>query len=86
MALNGSPEFKNSNPKPRAAELFGTCGHRLSKLRRAQLCNPLYTKFQASEPSGFETEDFFFHIAYVFLCFKPRSPWRKAILDSQTLI
>ena len=41
MALNHSPEFKNSNPNFRAAELFGTCGHHLSKLRRTQLCNPL---------------------------------------------
>ena len=24
MALNRSPEFKSSNPKPSAAELFGT--------------------------------------------------------------
>ena len=42
MALNRSPEFNSSNPKSSAAELFGTWGHHLSKLRRAQLCNPLY--------------------------------------------
>ena len=42
MALNRSPEFNSSNPKPSAAELFGTWGHHLSELRRAQLCNPLY--------------------------------------------
>ena len=33
-----------------------------------------YTNFQASEPSASETD--FFHIAYVFLCFKPKSSWR----------
>ena len=84
MALNRPPEFKILYPKPRAAELFGTCGNHLSKLRRAQHCNPLY-QFQASEPSGSETEDFFF-ILPICQCFKPRSPWRKAMLDAQTLI
>ena len=30
MALNSSPEFKSLNPKPSAAEVFGTIGHHLS--------------------------------------------------------
>ena len=41
MALNRSPEFKGSNSKPSAAELFDTRGHHLSKLKRVQLFNPL---------------------------------------------
>ena len=67
MALNRSPEFKSSNLKPSATELLVYYAI-------------LYTGFKASEPSCSETEDVF-HIAYVFLCFKPRSPWGKAILD-----
>ena len=79
MALNRSPEFKSSNPKPSAAEFLvreATILANSEELNYAILC----TNFQASEPSCSETEDFF-HIAYVFLCFKPRSPWGKAILD-----
>ena len=84
MALNRSPEFTSSNPKPSAAELFGTCGHHLSKLKRTmQSSIPNFKHLSLTR--GSETEDFF-HTAYVFLCFKPMSPWRKAILDPQTLV
>ena len=31
MALNSLPEFKNLNPKPSAAELFGTWGEQTQK-------------------------------------------------------
>ena len=79
MALNRSPEFKSLNPNPvqqsflvREATILANSEER----NYAILC----TNFQASEPRCSETEDFF-HIAYVFLCFKPRSPWGKAILD-----
>ena len=67
MALNRSVEFKSSNPKPSAAECFGTWGNHLSKLRRAQLCNPLY-QILSIWAKWFWNSDFF-HIAYVLLCF-----------------
>ena len=35
----------------------------------------LYTKFQASEPSGSEEEDFLIYF-YAFLWFEPRTPAR----------
>ena len=35
----------------------------------------LYTKFQASEPSGSEEEDFLIYF-YAFLWFEPRTPGR----------
>ena len=36
----------------------------------------LYTKFQASEPSGFEEEDFLTYF-YAFLWFEPRTPGQR---------
>ena len=39
----------------------------------------LHTKFQASEPSGSEEEDFLIYF-YAFLRFEPRSPLAWAIL------
>ena len=83
MALNRSSEFKSSNPKTQKGFLVPevTIWANSEELNYAIH----YTKFQASEPSGSEREDFF-HIAYVFLCFKLRNPWHKAILDPQTLI
>ena len=67
MALNRSPEFKGSNPQPRAAELFGTCGHHLSYGNSEELNYAIHnTQFQASEPSSSETEDCFL-FGYVFL-------------------
>ena len=64
MALNRSPEFKGSNPKPGAAELFGPSGHHLSKEELNYAIHD--TKFQASEPSSSETEDCL-SFGYVFL-------------------
>ena len=43
----------------------------------------LYSKFQASEPSGSAEEDFL-NIFYVFLWFDSRTPWPRAILDPGT--
>ena len=43
----------------------------------------LHTKFQASEPSGSEEEDFLICF-YGFLCFEPMTPWRGVILDPET--
>ena len=45
----------------------------------------LYTKFQASEPSGSEEEDFLIYF-YAFLWFEPKTPWPEAILDPGTFI
>ena len=39
----------------------------------------LHIKFQASNPSGSEKEDFLIFF-YVFLRFEPRIPWQGAIL------
>ena len=36
----------------------------------------LYTKFQASEPSGSEEEDFLIYF-YAFLWFEPRTPGQR---------
>ena len=80
MALNSSPAFRSLNPKPCAAELFGTLRPPV-ELYFAML----NTKFQASEPSGSEEENFFV-FSYVFLWFKPRIPWCGAILDPGTLV
>ena len=75
IALNRSPEFNSSNPKPSAAE--ATIWANSEELNYAIH----YTKFQAFEPSGTETADFF-HIAYEFLhCFKPRSHFGPSNLD-----
>ena len=43
----------------------------------------LHIKFQASEPSGSEEEDFLIFF-YVFLQFEARIPWQGAILDPGT--
>ena len=81
MVLNRSPKFKSSNPKPSAAKHFGA--EAIIRANSEELYYAILdTKFQASEPSVSETEDFF-HTAYVFLCFKPR---RKSILDPLTLV
>ena len=45
----------------------------------------LHTKFQASEPSGSDEEDFLMHFN-AFLLFKPRTPWPGAILEPGTFI
>ena len=45
----------------------------------------LHTKFQKYGPSGSEEEDCWISI-YAFLCFEPRTPWRGAILDPETLV
>ena len=45
----------------------------------------LYTKFQASEPSGSEEEDFYIFF-YVFQWFKLKTLWPGAILDPGTFI
>ena len=84
MALNCSPEFNSSNPKPSATELFGTLGHHMSKLRRAHYAVH-YTKFQASEPSGSETVDFFILPMY-FYASNQGAPGIRHISDPQTLI
>ena len=84
MALNRSPEFKSSSTKPSAAQRLGTWGHHLSSLRRALLWNPLYQISSMWAKTFWNRR--FFHIAYVFLCFKPRSPWCEAILDPGTLV
>ena len=58
MALNRSPEFTSSNPKPSAAEFLvheATISANSEELNYAIL----YTNFQESEPSCSETEDFF---------------------------
>ena len=70
MALNCSPESKSSNPKPRSAELFGTCGHHLSnseELNYAIHCTkfqifffilPMYFYFQTQGLQSGSAEDF----------------------------
>ena len=51
MALNRSPEFKSSNPKPRAAKLFVPVGRIWANSEELNYAIH-YTKIQASEPSG----------------------------------
>ena len=75
MALNRSPEFKKSNQKPSAAELFGT--EITIRANSEELYYAiLYIKFQVSEPMVLK-QKVCFYITYAFLCFKFRSPWRK---------
>ena len=78
MALSRSPELKKFRTQHLVQQSFlvpkTTIWANSEELNFAILC----AKFQESEPSCSETEDFF-HIAYEFLCFKPKSPWRKAI-------
>ena len=45
----------------------------------------LHTKFQASNPSGSEEEDFLISFN-VSIWFEPRTAWREAILDPETFI
>ena len=45
----------------------------------------LHNKFQASDESGSEEEDFWIFF-YVFLWFEPRTPWLRVILDPAALI
>ena len=73
MALNRSPEFKSLNPKPRAAELFGTWGQHLSKLRKAQLFNPL-CQFSSIWAKRFWNRRFFFILPMYFYASNPRTP------------
>ena len=40
----------------------------------------LLTKYQASEPSDSEQEDFLIYF-YAFLWLEPRTPWPRIILD-----
>ena len=71
MALNRSPEFKSSNPKPSAAELF--CNLRPPSEQTRKNYAILFTKFQASESLGSETEDFFMLLKY-FYASNPGAP------------
>ena len=61
------------NPKPSAAELFGTWGHHSSKLRRAQLCNPLY-QFSSIWAKLFWNRVFFFILPMYFYASNPGAP------------
>ena len=45
----------------------------------------LHAEFQVFERRGSEEEDFK-HFFYEFLCFKPRTPWGRAILDPETFV
>ena len=72
MALNRSLEFKSLNPKPRSAELFGTLNS--EKLYYVIL----YTKFQASEPSGSETEVFSSYFSMFLYALNPGAPGVRA--------
>ena len=74
MAPNRSPEFKSSYPKPSAAELFGTQGHHLSKIRRAQLCNPLYQFFKHLSQVVLKQKFFFFILPMYFYALNPEAP------------
>ena len=73
MTLNRLPEFKSSNSKPSAAQPFLVPEATIRANSKELNYAIHYTKFEASEPSGSETEDFF-DIAFVFLCFKPGVP------------
>ena len=46
----------------------------------------LHTKFQASEQSGSQEEDFFFYLFYVFLWFETRTLWPRANLVPGTFV
>ena len=56
--------FYGSNLGPLARDNLGPWDLHLNKLGKGPLGNAIYTKFQASEPSGSEEEDFF----NIFLC------------------
>ena len=83
LALNRSPEFKSSKTQ---------CGRGFWYLRL------LLEQTEKSSTMQLSTSNFkylrqvvlkhkiFYNIAYVFLCFKPRSPWHKAISDPWTLV
>ena len=62
MALNRSPDFKNSHPKPSAAERFGILRPPFEHSKMSS--TTAQYQIQVSEPSGIGA-DFFFH---VFLC------------------
>ena len=53
-----------------------TLNHHLYKIGKRPLGNAIYTKFQASKPSGSEEEDFLIFV-YVFLWFEPRAPSKE---------
>ena len=85
MALNRSPEFKSSNPKPRAAQLFGILRPPFEQTLKSSTMQSSVPNFNDLSQMVLK-QKIFYIFSYVFLCFKPKSPWRQAILDPRTLV
>ena len=65
MDLTRSPEFKSSNTKPSAAELFGTLRPPFEQTQKSSTTQSSIPN-HASEPSGPEEEDFFKYFPLYF--------------------
>ena len=85
MSLNRSPEFTISNPNPSAAELFGSLRPPFDQTQKSSTMQSSIPHFKHLSQLVLKHKIFFI-FSYVFLCFKLRSPWRKAILDSWIFI
>ena len=84
MVLNRLPKFKSSKPKPSAAEGFGTLRPTFEQTQKSSIMQSSIPNFNIWD--RWFWNKIFFLFSYVFLCFKPRSPWREAILDHGTFI
>ena len=85
MALNRSHEFKISNPKPSAAELFGTLRLPFEQIQKSSTMRLTIPNFKHLSQVVLKQKGFYI-FSYAFLCLKLRSPWRKAILDPRALV
>ena len=82
ISPNHSPGFKSSNRKPSSEELFGILRPPFEHSSTMQSSIP---NFIHLSPVGLNKKGFFFVFSYVFLFFKHRSPWCKAILGPSDL-
>ena len=84
MALNRSPELRVQT-QTQSSRAFWYLWPPFEQTQKSSTMQSTMPNFKHLSQVVLK-QKIFFHIAYVFLCFKPRNPWRKAMLDPQTLI